>query len=46
LELPTTFWNNNAAYWQTLNNLIKDKRQIIKENKFNSTNFDRANQQD
>jgi hypothetical protein len=40
LELPTTFWNDNKAYWQALNNLIKDKRQFIKEHKFNTTNFD------
>ncbi len=40
LEVDSNFWDNNKEYWQTLNELIKDRRHEIKEAKFETINFD------
>jgi len=40
LDVDTKFWNDNKHYWQQLNDLIKDRRQEIKEMKFDISKFD------
>ena len=42
LGIETGFWDNNKPYWQTLNDLIKDRRDEIARYKFNTVNFDRC----
>ncbi|MEO6233297.1 MAG: contact-dependent growth inhibition system immunity protein [Ferruginibacter sp.] len=42
LKIDTSFWDNNENYWTQLNNLIKDKRQEIKEMGITSTNFENS----
>jgi hypothetical protein len=40
LDVDTKFWNDNEDYWQQLNELIKNRRQEIKEMKFDLSKFD------
>lgn len=40
LDVDTKFWDDNKNYWQQLNNLVKDRRQEIKEMKFDIYKFD------
>ncbi len=40
LDVDTKFWDDNKDYWQQLNELIKNRRQEIKEMKFDLSNFD------
>lgn len=40
LEVDTKFWYDNKDYWQQLNELIKNRRQEIKEMKFDLSKFD------
>lgn len=40
LDVDTKFWDDNKNYWQQLNDLIKDRRQEIKEMKFDISKFD------
>lgn len=40
LEVDTKFWDDNKIYWQRLNDLIKNRRQEIKEMKFDISKFD------
>lgn len=40
LEVDTKFWDDNKDYWQQLNELIKNRRQEIKEMKFDLSKFD------
>ncbi len=40
LNVDTKFWDNNKDYWQQLNELIKNRRQEIKEMKFDLSKFD------
>ena len=40
LDVDTKFWNDNKDYWQQLNELIKSRRQEIKEMKFDLSKFD------
>ncbi len=40
LEVETKFWDDNKNYWEQLNDLIKDRRQEIKEMKFDTSKFD------
>ena len=40
LAINTEFWNKNKNYWLTLNDLIKNRRAEIQENKFDTNNFD------
>ena len=42
LLIDTIFWDNNEEYWQTLNELIKDRRHEIIEAKFEIINFDNS----
>jgi|SRR5690242_19763234 hypothetical protein len=42
LSVDTDFWNNNKEYWQTLNELIKDRRDEIKKAKFETIKFDNS----
>ena len=42
LEIDTTFWNSNRKHWQTLNELIVDRRDEIKKAKFETINFDNS----
>jgi len=40
LDVDTKFWDDNKDYWQQLNELIKNRRQEIKEMKFDLSKFD------
>jgi hypothetical protein len=40
LDVDTKFWDDNKDYWQQLNELIKSRRQEIKEMKFDLSKFD------
>lgn len=40
LDVNTKFWDDNNDYWQQLNELVKNKRQEIKEMKFDLSKFD------
>ncbi len=40
LDVDTKFWDDNKSYWQQLKDLIKDRRQEIKEMKFDLSKFD------
>ena len=40
LDVDTKFWDDNKDYWQQLNESIKDRRQEIKEMKFDLSKFD------
>lgn len=40
LDVDTKFWDNNKDYWQQLNELIENRRQEIKEKKFDLYKFD------
>lgn len=40
LDLDTKFWDDNKDYWQQINELIKNRRQEIKEMKFDLSKFD------
>jgi hypothetical protein len=40
LNLNTKFWDDNKNYWFEMNELIKNRRQEIKEMKFDSSKFD------
>ena len=40
LDVDTKFWDDNKNYWQQLNALIKDRRQEIKEMKFDISKLD------
>lgn len=40
LDVDTKFWDYNKDYWQQLNELIKNRRQEIKEMKFDLSKFD------
>jgi hypothetical protein len=40
LDVDNKFWDENKNYWQQLNDLIKDRRQEIKEMKFDISKFD------
>ena len=40
LDINTSFWDDNKNYWQQLRDLIKDRRQEIKELKFDISKFD------
>ena len=40
LDVDTKFWDDNKDYWQQLNELIKNRRQEIKEMKFGLSKFD------
>ena len=40
LDVDTKFWDDNKDYWQKLNELIKNRRQEIKEMKFDLSKFD------
>ena len=42
LRIDTSYWHNNENYWTQLNDLIKDKRQDLKEMGIDSTNFDNS----
>lgn len=42
LNVDTKFWDNNKDYWQQLNELIKNRRQEIKEMKFDISKFDNS----
>ena len=42
LSVDTKFWDDNINHWQQLNALIKDRRQEIKEVKFDLSNFDNS----
>jgi hypothetical protein len=40
LDVDTKFWHDNKDYWQQLNELIKNRRQELKEMKFDLSKFD------
>ena len=40
IDVDTKFWDDNKDYWQQLNELIKNRRQEIKEMKFDLSKFD------
>ena len=40
LDVDTKFWDDNKDYWKQLNELIKNRRQEIKEMKFDLSKFD------
>jgi hypothetical protein len=40
LGVDAKFWDDNKNYWQQLNDLIKNRRQEIKEMKFDLSKFD------
>lgn len=40
LDVDTKFWDDNKGYWQQINELIKKRRQEIKEMKFDLSKFD------
>lgn len=40
LEINTKFWDDNKNYWLEMNELIKNRRQEIKEMRFDSSKFD------
>jgi len=40
LDVNNKFWDENKNYWQQLNDLIKDRRQEIKEMKFDISKFE------
>lgn len=40
LDVNTQFWDDNKDYWQQLSELIRNKRQEIKEMKFDLSKFD------
>ena len=40
LDVDTKFWEDNKDYWKQLNELIKNRRQEIKEMKFDLSKFD------
>jgi hypothetical protein len=40
LEINTTFWDDNKKYWLEMNELINNRRQEIKEFKFDISKFD------
>lgn len=40
LDVDTKFWDDNEDHWQQLNELIKNRRQEIKEMKFEISKFD------
>jgi CDI immunity proteins len=42
LKIDTSFWDNNENFWTQLNELIKDKRQEIREMEISSVNFDNS----
>ena len=42
LTIDTSFWDKNKNYWETLDNLIKDRRSEIIAHKFDTTNFDKS----
>lgn len=44
LDVDTKFWDENKDYWQQLNELIKNRRQEIKEMKFDLSKFDNCKQ--
>lgn len=42
LEVDTTFWDKNKELWQSINVLIKERRDEIKKAKFETTKFDNS----
>ncbi|MGC4102129.1 contact-dependent growth inhibition system immunity protein [Ferruginibacter sp.] len=40
LRIKTSFWNNNKEHWATLYNLVKNRRNEIEVQKFDTINFD------
>lgn len=42
LKIDTSFWDNNENYWIQLNDLIKNKRQEIKDKEIVLINFDNS----
>ena len=44
LDVDTKFWDENKDYQQQLNELIKNRRQEIKEMKFDLSKFDNCKQ--
>ena len=42
LAIKTEFWNSNKAHWLALNHLIKDSLYQIREKKFDTSNFYKA----
>lgn len=40
LNVDTQFWDGHKIYWQSLNDIIKDRRHEIENMKFNISKFD------
>ena len=40
LDVNAKFWNDNKDYWKQVNELIKNRRQELKEMKFDLSKFD------
>jgi hypothetical protein len=40
LDVNTKFWDDNKDYWKQVNELIKNRRQELKEMKFDLSKFD------
>lgn len=40
LNVDTQFWDDHKDYWQSLNDIIKDRRQEIENMKFDISKFD------